>query len=46
MRHHLVHAYFDIDPDIVWTAVTNELPTLKHQIETVLATDPAVRHGS
>ena len=28
MRNRLVHAYFDIDLDIVWTSVTEDLPAL------------------
>jgi uncharacterized protein with HEPN domain len=28
MRNRLVHAYFDIDPDIVWETVTVDIPNL------------------
>lgn len=28
MRHRLVHAYFDVDPDRVWDTVTDDLPPL------------------
>lgn len=28
MRNHLVHAYFSIDPHIVWDTVHNDLPPL------------------
>lgn len=28
MRHRLIHGYFDINLDIVWTTVTQELPEL------------------
>jgi uncharacterized protein with HEPN domain len=28
----LVHGYFDIDTDIVWQAVTNDVPDLKPAI--------------
>ncbi|MEO5769490.1 MAG: DUF86 domain-containing protein [Polyangia bacterium] len=28
MRNRLVHGYFDIDTDIVWTTATTELPAL------------------
>jgi uncharacterized protein with HEPN domain len=28
MRHRLVHAYFDINLDILWRTVTDELPSL------------------
>jgi len=37
MRHHLVHGYFDIDPDIVWVAVTERIPQLKNQIQAALS---------
>jgi uncharacterized protein with HEPN domain len=37
MRHVLVHGYFEIDRDIVWSAVVTNLPILKRQIETILA---------
>ena len=28
MRNRLIHAYFDIDPDILWATVTQEIPEL------------------
>ena len=28
MRHRLVHAYFDINLDVLWRTVTDELPSL------------------
>jgi uncharacterized protein with HEPN domain len=28
MRNHLIHAYFDVDLDIVWTTVADDLPSL------------------
>jgi len=43
MRHILVHGYFEIDPDIVWNAITVSVPRLKSQIEQVLASDPTVQ---
>lgn len=33
MRTILVHRYFDVDTDIVWTAVEGELPALKAWLE-------------
>ncbi len=39
MRNRLVHAYFDIDRDILWTTVQQALPTLLQQLR-------AVRPGS
>jgi uncharacterized protein with HEPN domain len=42
MRHHLVHGYFDIDPDVVWMAIVARIPELKRDIERIVATDPEV----
>lgn len=36
MRNILVHNYFDIDVEVVWSAVQNDLPKLKDQIEKLL----------
>ena len=36
MRHILVHDYFEIDVDIVWDAVTHDVPELKPRIERLL----------
>jgi uncharacterized protein with HEPN domain len=33
----LIHAYFDVDPDIVWTTVSEDLPSLLPVLESVLA---------
>jgi uncharacterized protein with HEPN domain len=35
MRNRIVHAYFDIDLDIVWGTVRNGLPALRQQIAVV-----------
>ena len=32
----LVHGYFDIDTDIVWLAVTRDVPELKPQVRRLL----------
>ena len=37
MRNVLAHGYFDIDTDIVWQAVTNDVPALKPGILRLLA---------
>jgi uncharacterized protein with HEPN domain len=37
MRNVLVHNYFGVDTDIVWEAVRRDLPSLKAQLETILA---------
>ena len=36
MRHILVHHYFGIDLDIVWSVVEQELPVLYQQIKAIL----------
>lgn len=37
MRNRLIHAYFEIDLDIVWQTVTNELPSLVAELEKALS---------
>jgi uncharacterized protein with HEPN domain len=37
MRNVLVHGYFDIDTEIVWHAVTRDVPALKPAIQHLLA---------
>ena len=37
MRHILVHDYFGVDADIVWQVVEEDLPTLRRQLEQLLA---------
>lgn len=36
MRNRLVHAYFDVDTDVVWKTVTAELPALKDRLQALL----------
>lgn len=36
MRNRLIHAYFDIDLDVVWNTVTKDLPSLKAELEKIL----------
>jgi uncharacterized protein with HEPN domain len=36
MRHVLVHGYFDIDLDIVWSVIENDLGPLKGQIQAAI----------
>ena len=40
MRHILVHDYFKVDWDIIFTTAKNFLPKLKPQIQTILASLP------
>ncbi|HTD56056.1 MAG TPA: DUF86 domain-containing protein [Silvibacterium sp.] len=36
MRNQVSHGYFSVDLDIVWTAIQNDLPKLREQIEQAL----------
>ncbi len=40
MRNRLIHAYFDINQDIVWHTVTEELPPLISELEKVIPSVP------
>jgi len=35
-RNHLIHGYFDIDLDIIWKIISDDLPLLVSQLETIL----------
>jgi uncharacterized protein with HEPN domain len=37
MRNRLIHAYFDIDRDIVWKTLTEEIPPLRSLLSTVVS---------
>ena len=39
MRHRLVHAYFDINHDILWTTATESVPELLAQVDGLLSVD-------
>lgn len=36
MRNILTHNYFEIDVDIVWTVIDQELPALKRHVALIL----------
>jgi uncharacterized protein with HEPN domain len=36
MRNRLIHAYFDVDLDILWNTVTEALPPLERQVGAAL----------
>ena len=40
MRNRLVHAYFDIDLEVLWQTVLGDLPTLITQLESLVPRDP------
>jgi uncharacterized protein with HEPN domain len=37
MRNKMIHEYFDVDWDVVWATVRNDLPLLKQQIRGCLS---------
>jgi len=37
MRNILAHGYFEIDKDVVWNTVQNDIPTLKYRVEEIIA---------
>lgn len=37
MRNRLIHAYFDIDHDVVWKTVKNYLPSFQRQLEEIIS---------
>ena len=37
IRNRMIHEYFDVDWDVVWATVKDDLPPLKKQIEVLLA---------
>ncbi len=39
MRHKLVHAYYDVNNDILWATVTKSAPTLLATVQRLLASD-------
>jgi uncharacterized protein with HEPN domain len=39
MRNRLIHAYFDIDFDLVWDTVNEDLPPLVEQLTAILDDD-------
>ena len=36
MRNRIVHAYFDVDYDVVWNTLQNDIPFLIRELETIL----------
>ena len=39
MRDRLIHGYFDVNLDVVWETVTQDLPPLIAQLEKLLASE-------
>ena len=36
MRHHIVHAYSDVDLNVLWVAVTENVPQLNSDLANLL----------
>lgn len=41
MRNRLIHAYFDVNLDLLWDTVVDDLPPLIAALESLLKTEPA-----
>ena len=39
MRNRLIHGYFDVNPDLIWRTVTEEMPLLMDRIRKALANE-------
>lgn len=39
VRHRIVHAYFDLDWQILWDAATGEIPELHRQVREILTAE-------
>lgn len=37
MRNHIAHGYFDINADLVWDTIKNDLPALKNAVNYFIA---------
>lgn len=37
MRNRLIHAYFQVDTELIWEIVSIDLPLLKREIETMIS---------
>lgn len=46
MRHRLVHGYFDVDLDILWQTIQEDLPVLVSQLNSLNLGDDGRAHGS
>lgn len=45
MRNRVVHAYFAVDPAILWDTIQNDLPPLIEPLERILAEERAGKEG-
>ena len=42
MRNRLIHAYADVDLDVLWETVMDDLPSLIHMLEKIVAREGSV----
>jgi uncharacterized protein with HEPN domain len=42
MRNRLIHAYADVDLDVLWETVMDDLPSLIRMLEKIVATEDSV----
>jgi uncharacterized protein with HEPN domain len=42
-RDRLIHAYFNVDLDAVWSMVEQDLPALRSDVQRILASQPSPR---
>jgi uncharacterized protein with HEPN domain len=40
MRNRLIHGYYDVDLEVVWATLTDDLPPLIAELEAVLQSEP------
>jgi hypothetical protein len=45
VRNRIVHAYFDLDWQILWDSAIEDIPELRRQIDKILANDPETGSG-
>lgn len=36
MRNRLIHGYFDIDTEIIWKTVAEEIPSVRKELRTII----------
>lgn len=44
MRNTLIHAYFDVDYEIIWETITNDLPPLFLQLKMIVEDNTLISH--
>lgn len=39
MRNRIIHAYFEVDSDVLWETVTDDFPQLRSELESILGAE-------